>query len=1302
MQDYREYTEMIETTALQADLADPEGFEASPQQARLWPLLQALPAAGRRSSVQVQLPAASEVQRLQHALLTVVERHEILRTRLRTVGALTQPLQFIDAQASVDWNPRAAGRSALAVFLQEAPQAITLTLEADAALLDGGSLLELVDQWATAFRAGKTGQSAQPEMPLQYADYAAWRSERIADEGAGRLFWSERLRAAAVTRLPLRPAGISAEFRPANARHALTVDDELRAAIEALSRRSGHTTALVLLAAWVALLYRHIGSDTVSLAVEWPSPQAELACALGVFVEPLPVLAQNLGDSGFDALCRQLAADLAVLDEYRDSFPSTAAAPPILGFRYLAAPAGGDRQALAWSLQSLALPAAAGLHLSVLAVQGGIGLELAYADSVYSEQAIASLGSQLRALILSATLQAPTALTRLSLSGPDGAALLDNWSNADPLTPEQAQHYAAVAGLRHLGQCLETAVHRHARAAAVADKQGEISYADLHRQSTWLALHLLDQGLQPGQAVAHCLPRDRRAVIALLAILKAGAVYVPVDPHYPPARIAHILQDSQAGWLLSTEHALPELSPAVRAPLNLVLLDGLGESDAHAGLPWEAGLPEHTAYLIYTSGSTGQPKGVPISHTAALHSLAARLAYYPEVLQRYLLLSSFAFDSSIAGLFWSLAQGACLHIADAEQQKDAQAISHLLSQDPISHVLALPSLHGLLLDQMAVAPAALKAVIVAGERCSTALVRRHQQQLPGCALYNEYGPTEAAVWSSVQRCDTLKVDQEPGGIPIGRPIPGARIWVVDEQLHALPAGLQGEICIAGPGLSSGYLHQAHLTQEKFVQLPALGGARVYRTGDFGYFDEYGRLCFQGRQDGQLKIRGHRVELGEIEQALNNALLPLRAPSVVLAEETQQGLRLRAFVASAQPIDSASVLAELGKILPDHMLPAELQVLPEFPLTANGKIDGKALLARERTSERPAWRAPPAGIGQVLAALWEELLQVADIGLDDDFFALGGHSLLVAQLVYRVQQVLGRAVPVATVFQYPRLDDLLMQLAQGTQAALVPLRAGQGDVQLICCDPGDALHYYLPLVRPLPAHIHVQGLVLPVADTANTTTLTELAQAYAQEISRQALPGPLYLCGWSMGGLLALETARQLELLASEVAGVVLLDTTFRAHDESLAFDALLAQVRQELTPECQRQLDALEQPALEALQRAVAGRGKIEQLRHALLQWRPEQGLRAKAPEAVIERELRSMQRARSWIAGHAIRAPQAAVLGFWAERTLLREHELPQEWQQRHLPGLAWQVLPGDHESLLTSAILQQQLAALLATASH
>lgn len=1277
---------MMESSLTLPSVTD-EGFEASPQQARVWTRLQERSQTERGCALGLRLPPDTDEVRLRQALVQLVERHEILRTRLQRVGALNQPLQFINGQPLLSWAGEAAQGEGLRVAIDRRTDGLHLRLQLEAGLLDGDSMVELAMQWAEAY----AGHEAE-EAPLQYADYAAWRSELIADDNAGRLFWSQRLQTADVPRLPLRAAPAVLPPPAGTGRLELPVDEDMRQAVAGLAAQLGCEVGHILLGAWLALLQRHIGSDSLALEIEWPQRHEDLDGALGLFAEPLPLLLPQLETSDFAGLCRRLVEELDRLNDYRDSFPSTAAAPRSVGFRYLD---GGDRVQIGtrWALQEVSVPRLALLQLTVERLQGRLALYLEFAESVYTSAAIARLAAQLRSALLAAARNDRQSLAELQLLDEAELTAMRAWSTADALSAAQEQQYQSIAGLDNLTQCFEAAVQRHASVTAVADTDGELTYAELNRQSTWLARQLLGSGLQAGDIVAHCLPRDRRAVVALLAIVKAGGIYLPVDPHYPAARIGHLLQDSQARWLISTRAALAELPAGATQP-GILLLDEVGASDDHADLPGVKCQPSATAYLIYTSGSTGLPKGVPITHHAALHSLAARVAYYPERVERYLLLSSFAFDSSIAGLFWSLAQGACLQIAGTEQQKDARALAELIVRGNVSHLLALPSLHALLLEQLAAAPQ-LKAVIVAGERCDAALVRRHRQRLPHVVLYNEYGPTEAAVWSTVQRCELSDAQLDGAGVPIGRPIPGAAVWVLDEQLRPLPAGLSGELCIAGPGLSAGYLHRPELTQEKFVTVPALDGLRVYRTGDYAYVDEEGRLHFLGRQDGQLKIRGHRVELGEIEQALNRIVSPAQA--VVLAEETAQGPILRAFVASEAGTDASSALDALARILPEYMLPVELQVLPQFPQTANGKIDGKALLARERQAARPAYRAPAAGVEQLLAALWEELLAARNIGLDDDFFALGGHSLLVVQLVYRIQQVFGITVPVATVFQHSRLAALAAALALDDERRLVSLRAGEGACHLLCCDPGDALQYYLPLVQGLPAGVSAWGLVLPVAETPATTGLSELARCYAQEILDRDLQGAVWLCGWSMGGLLALETARCLEHLGAAVAGVIILDSTFRLNDETQDSGSVLARLRLELKADSRARFDALPPHCLAELEQALDGEGKVAQLEISLLHWRRRLGLHTLAPDEVIERELDIMRRARAWIAAHRIALPRAPLYGFWAEDTLRGDARLLQDWHLQ-LPSLEYEVLPGDHESLLLSEALHRRLAALLA----
>ena len=457
----------------------------------------------------------------------------------------------------------------------------------------------------------------------------------------------------------------------------------------------------------------------------------------------------------------------------------------------------------------------------------------------------------------------------------------------------------------------ETQVTQSPDAVALVFEDRRLTYRQLNDRANQLAHYLRTKGVDANTFVGLCLERSLDMVIGILGILKAGGAYVPLDPSYPQDRLAFMLEDSSVSVLVSQQgltNQLPDTSA------EWVCLDAEWPViSQHEGGNPELSLPLDTlAYMIYTSGSTGNPKGVMVSHQNLLHSTAARVDYYPEPISRYLLLSSFAFDSSVAGIFWTLCTGGTLVIPSASAPKDPQKLIRLIHQQRISHLLCLPSLYGLCLDSSPTQDAdlsghpleSLQVVIVAGEACPPSLVARHHQHLPRATLYNEYGPTEATVWSTVHRCDA---QAQEGLVPIGRPIANSQIYVLDAQLQPVPVGEPGELYIGGPGVTQGYWHRPDLTEERFIANPfpearqAFGDYRLYKTGDLVRYRSDRTVEFLGRTDDQVKIRGFRIELGEIEAVLSHHPAVQHA-AVIAREDTPGDKRIVAYVVGQEHIN----------------------------------------------------------------------------------------------------------------------------------------------------------------------------------------------------------------------------------------------------------------------------------------------------------------------------------------------------------------------------------------------------------------
>ncbi|MGE8064524.1 non-ribosomal peptide synthetase [Pseudomonas sp. NPDC089569] len=1258
-----------------------EGFELSPQQARLWRLQQShLAPTAQRATLRIRSEQVLDSARLHSSFHALVQRHEILRTRYQQLPGLSLPMQVID-----DWQDPA-------IELQLASDGHSLTLQLPALHMDSTSLGCLAEEWAASYL-----QAAPQDPPLQYADYAAWRHESVDDE-QGRQFWTEQF-ANLVADVPLpwqQQAASGALLEPG--RLPLPLDGVTLQRLDAQAASLGISGGTLVLAAWVALWQRYSEAEQLTLAYENQTRPDVLGDALGLFCEPLPLTLDTAPQLSFAALCRQLNERAGLLNDARDSYPSHLSNVPVLagvGFRQLTDTPGSALNDAGWQIDVADSVGTACALLLQYQPHASHALSIHFDATRYTPAQVEILAGQLLSVIEQG-LQAPQASlgSLATCNAAEQRRVTGELAASPALTPAQEQLYATTFALPHLAACFAMGSGADAERPAVTGPSGTLSHAELDRRVTALTRQLLAHDLEPGARIAHFLPRDIDAVVALVAILRAGACYVPVDPAYPAERIEHILRDSQARLVLTHSARVQDL-PADWQPCALAIdqdLPTVPQRDA----PETA--RDQPAYLIYTSGSTGQPKGVVISHANALHSLAARLAGYPRPVERFLLLSSFAFDSSIAGLFWSLAQGGCLHLASEAEQKDPLQLARLIRDNQVTHLLALPSLYALLLDELGDTPSPLNTAIVAGESCPPALVAQHYRQQPGAQLYNEYGPTEASVWSTVALC---RPDQAAGSVPIGRAIAHTRVYLLDSDGAPVSRGLKGEIHIAGPGLSAGYLGLPQMTAEKFLHAahPALDGQRLYRTGDFAWQDLDGQLRFLGRSDSQVKLRGYRIELGEIETALcriSGARL-----ATVLLDSTQAEPALRAFVESTAALSTDSVRDALAALLPAHMIPADIQWLDQLPRTANGKVDNRALLARVPNRSLATYAAPEGHVEQVLAAIWQELLEIEVIGRHDDFFALGGHSLLVVRMTARLRTVLGIEVPVNVIFQYPTLARLAEQITRAEHTGtLITLQAGSaGQAPLFCLhQPSGAVHHYVQMVAGLPEHMPVHGIALP--ESLRDQDLVALASHYLPQIRQIQQQGPYRLCGWSMGGLLALELTRQLEAQGQSVEWLGLFDSTFHAGDEPLQWEALYSLVQQELSSDGRQRLATLSPQCLSELRQATDELGRVEQLRFALLQWAGANGLDLQAPQAYVEQTLNVMADARRWVNGYSVPAVAATLHLWWAEQTLAERPDLPAQWDAISRQTCHHRVA-ADHETILGQPAFHEQLNKSLATAS-
>ncbi|MEV2216025.1 amino acid adenylation domain-containing protein [Streptomyces sp. NPDC050997] len=684
---------------------------------------------------------------------------------------------------------------------------------------------------------------------------------------------------------------------------------------------------------------------------------------------------------------------------------------------------------------------------------------------------------------------------------------------------------------------IEARAARTPDATALVHGDTALSYARLNSRANQLARHLQSLGARPGAMVAVSVPRSAELVVALLAVLKAGAAYLPLDPDYPARRLTYMLEDA-APVCAITDRAgrLPEDTET-----PLVVLDGLDVSAYPQVNPARALTPADPAYVIYTSGSTGRPKGVVVPHRAIDNRLRWMQHEYPLTAEdRVLQKTPSSFDVSVWEFFWPLREGAALVVAEPGGHKDPAYLARLIREQAVTVCHFVPSMLQVFLAEPDAAACAgvLRRVFCSGEALPRETANAFGRTLPGVELHNLYGPTEAAVDVTHHAC----APEASGPVPIGRPVWNTRLYVLDAALQPCPPGIPGELYLAGVQLADGYLRRAELTASRFVADPfGPAGGRMYRTGDVARWTAQGEVEYLGRTDHQVKLRGQRIELGEIEAAL--AARPEVDGACALVRED----RLVGYVTGGA--DPAAVRAALARELPEHMVPAAVVALDAFPLSPNGKLERRALPAPVFAGGEGA-RPPASAREETLTRLFAQALGVRQVGPDDAFFDLGGTSLLAVRLVGRIREEFGAELTIGSLFEAPTPAALAARLDAARPASgdaldvVLPLRADGERPPLFAFHPAGGISWcYAGLAARLgpgqPVYgIQARGLV---GDEPLPRSLQEEAEDYVERIREVRPHGPYRLLGWSVGGVLAHTVAVRLRAAGAEVDLLALLD-----------------------------------------------------------------------------------------------------------------------------------------------------------------
>lgn len=1204
--------------------------------------------------VTVRYRGALDVRVLGRTLTDIVRRHEAWRTNFRVIDGepmqVVQPaeevlLPFVDLshltpeQQEADARRLAAEDAsrlfdlsqgplfrALLVRFSDTEHRLFLTLHH--IIFDGYSIYRVfLPELAAIYSALSRGEvSPLGELPVQYPDYALWEREWLANNGrlSSQLdYWKRNLADLSVLRLPsdrIRPPVQT--FR--GAIQPVELPLALADSLKRLSRHEGVTLFMTLLAGFSVLLHRYCAVDDIAIGtVASGRKHSQLEGLLGYFLNPV-VLRSNLsGDPTFREFLRRVRE--VVLDALsNDDAPFTQIVSAVHASRSL------SRNPLFQVLLTLEPPMVQTIDGWTAALtQSEVDTEISkfdlclelddrpsglvgrfkYSTDLFEPAFMLRMSEHLKTLLQAAVSQPDLRLSELPVLTPaELGKIVVAWNKTDAGTVPDSFLHDLV---------LEQA-QKNPAAVALVDSQGEITYRDLDVKSRQLANWLRQQGVVPDTPVALHMHPSREMVIGILGVLRSGGVCVPLDPAYPEQRSKHVMEDAKPAVLLTQTSLGSKLSEYARKTLCLDSAWYQVEAAAESQVP-ALSTPDDLAYLIYTSGSTGRPKGVQITHRNLVHSTAARAVYYRRPVGRFLLLSSFAFDSSLAGIFGTLSQGGTLVLTPGPLQSNLNNLSALIRRNRISHLLCVPSVYGLILEQAKPGELdTLRVALVAGESCPLDLVDRHYQVVPQAKLFNEYGPTEAAVWSTVHLC---RPSQLRPTVPIGKPIPNARVYVLDAHMNPLPIGVPGELHIGGPGVVRGYWNRPEETAARFVPDPfdSKPGARLYKTGDLTRYLPSGELELLGRLDNQVKVRGVRIELEEIEAAIAE-YVGVRE-SAVVAQGDGSELKLIAYVVPADEdgFDADALRTFLQGRLPDAMVPATFICLHRLPLTPNGKVDRRALPAHPRIAPVMRPRQPMLPLEARLIEIWESLLGKDGIRVTDNFFDLGGHSLLVAKLLLRIEQNFGKRITLAHVFQAPTVRQLAAVIAGGLEftqhPAVVPIQPNGTKPPLIWVRGG-------PLFRPLAKRLDNDqpflALHLPISDASVLPipyTLEDLASAFVRRLREIQPEGPYYLAGLCVNGVIAYEMARQLSVDGQEVAFLALFDSQNPAYYEDFSHESHA----QLITRKLEHHLNKLRAFGLRGIPGFIRDRMNGMRLRARVRYWRIYRGLRLRVPEAALQ-----------------------------------------------------------------------------------
>ncbi|MEW6735925.1 MAG: amino acid adenylation domain-containing protein, partial [Acidobacteriota bacterium] len=1048
------------------------GFQLSPQQRRLWLLQQSSPIYCVQYAIA--LTGCLNAENLKMALQQAINRQDILRTTFHRLPGMELPIQVVAESGQLDWRvvdlSRILGEKQTATvkelfspdtgLLSTSDQilqlcATLLILGSDKYILfvylpslcvDSHSAKNLIQEISCCYAACLTGNELV-DKPMPYIQFSEWQNELLEDETAqqGREYWN---RQSPLTSLTLKLAfekDILEEKQFQTKRLTFEINPELVARLEPVAKNFNSSVEILLLSCWQVLLWRLTGQENIVIGSDFDPRDyyEELEGALGLFTKRLPIHCRLDNDLSFDEVLRQVDTAVRDAQEWQEFFElprrengtdSNGLVFFAVGFGFEERPVDYYNAGVSFSLYDrYACTEHFKIDLCCVKIDYSLITEFYYDARLFPEEEIGRLAGQFHKLLESAINNPQAYISDLAvLNDTERVRLLIDFNQT---AVDYPNHFC-------LHQLFEDQVEKTPDNLAVAFREQELSYRELNSRANQLAHLLCDAGVRRETLVGVCLERSIEMVIGLIAILKTGSAYVPLDPSYPRERLAFMLADTKVPLLLTKQRFI-DILPTSTA--QVICLDSDWEMAAEKcefNINTEV-TTDNLAYVIYTSGSTGKPKGVMISHQAICNRMLwAQDVYQLGETDRVLQSAAFNFDFSVWEIFAPLLVGAGLILALPEGSGDNRYLVDLIAQRQVSIVHFVPSMLRMFLEQPELEKCnSLRYVFSGGEPLSLELQERFFNHL-SAKLYNQYGPTEAAVDVTFWAC---RRDTNRRNVPIGQPIANTQIYLLDNHLEPVPVGAPGELYISGTGLARGYFNRPDLTADSFIANPfgEQAGARMYRSGDFARYLPDGNIEYLGRVDHQVKVRGYRIELGEIEELLRSHLSV--ADVVVMAREDEPAeKRLVAYIVvkSGNKPTVTDLRNYLKDKLPDYMVPSAFVILNVLPLLPSGKVDRSMLPAP--ISERPnlarAYVVPHTPTEEMLTDIWSQVLGIERIGIHDNFFELGGHSLLATQVVSRVRETFRIELPLRVLFESQTIAELatsIEAISQENQGLVSP-------------------------------------------------------------------------------------------------------------------------------------------------------------------------------------------------------------------------------------------------------------------------